>query len=265
MVLRAGAREHPAQGRPARPLRSAAPPPGGRSTRSSPTSRRSSSPTVSGTHVAILNKFNVVDRHLLIVTREFEEQRSLLTPRDFEAWWRCLGEYESIGFYNGGAEAGASQPHKHLQLVPLPLAPLGPAVPIEPLLPEVPGEQPGQGRSPASTSSTPSPVLGAATSERDAAREAFERYAAMLEQVGLRPPSGTGLRPAGRPLQSDRDQRVAAARAALPGVLRFHFDQRARLRGGAPGLERGAAAGAAGGGSAHRAPGDGSPAALAGC
>jgi ATP adenylyltransferase len=89
---------------------------------------------VSPTHVAILNKFNVVDRHLLVITREFAEQRALLTPQDFDAILRCQREFDSLAFYNGGTEAGASQAHKHLQLVPLPLAPEGPAVPIEPLL-----------------------------------------------------------------------------------------------------------------------------------
>ena len=89
--------------------------------------------------MAILNKFNVVDHHLLIVAREFEDQRALLALRDFEAWWRCMSEYDSLGFYNGGPEAGASQPHKHLQLVPLPLAPQGPPVPIAPLLARVRG------------------------------------------------------------------------------------------------------------------------------
>ena len=144
---------------------------------------------VSETHVAILNKFNVVDHHLLIVTREFEEQRALLTLRDFEAWWRCMGEYESLGFYNGGAEAGASQPHKHLQLVPLPLAPQGPPVPIAPLIAGVRGAA-GAGTIPGFDFVHSFARLGAATSERDAAREAFERYAALLGQVGLRPPPG---------------------------------------------------------------------------
>ena len=146
---------------------------------------------VSETHVAILNKFNVVDHHLLIVTREFEEQRALLTLRDFEAWWRCLSEYESLGFYNGGAEAGASQSHKHLQLVPLPLAPQGPPVPIEPLLAQV-REAAGSATIPGFDFSHAFAVLGAAASGRAAAREAFKCYASMLEQVGLRPPSGSG-------------------------------------------------------------------------
>jgi ATP adenylyltransferase len=78
---------------------------------------------VSDSHLAILNKFNVIDRHLLIVTRHFEHQERLLTRADFHALWRCLQEFDGLGFYNGGQVAGASQRHKHLQLVPLPLAP----------------------------------------------------------------------------------------------------------------------------------------------
>jgi ATP adenylyltransferase len=146
---------------------------------------------VSESHVAILNKFNVVDHHLLIVTREFEDQRTLLTPRDFDAWWRCLAEYESLGFYNGGVEAGASQPHKHLQLVPLPLAPQGPAVPIEPLL-RAAREGAESGKLPGFDFAHAFASLDAAGPVNVAAGEAFERYASMLAQVGLRPPAGGG-------------------------------------------------------------------------
>ncbi len=89
---------------------------------------------ISDTHVCILNKFNVVDYHLLIITRAFEEQESLLTLEDFAAMWACLADFDGLAFYNSGKTAGASQRHKHLQLVPLPLAPSGPQIPIEPLL-----------------------------------------------------------------------------------------------------------------------------------
>jgi len=89
---------------------------------------------VSRTHVAVLNKFNVLDYHLLIVTQEFEHQETLLTVGDFRALLACMAQYPSLGFYNGGAAAGASQPHKHLQLVPLPLTPNGPPLPMAPLL-----------------------------------------------------------------------------------------------------------------------------------
>lgn len=88
------------------------------------------------THFCLLNKFNVVDSHLLLVTRAFEDQERLLTPADLDAIAVALGEIDGLGFFNGGTAAGASQPHKHLQLVPLPLAGEGgdPALPIEPLL-----------------------------------------------------------------------------------------------------------------------------------
>jgi ATP adenylyltransferase len=76
---------------------------------------------LSASHLAVLNKFNVVDNHLLIITRDYQAQETLLDHADFSALCYCLPEYPSLGFYNGGKEAGASQKHKHLQLVPLPL------------------------------------------------------------------------------------------------------------------------------------------------
>jgi sulfate adenylyltransferase (ADP) / ATP adenylyltransferase len=92
---------------------------------------------ISDTHVCILNKFNVVDYHLLIITRAFEEQESLLTLADFAAMWACLADFDGLVFYNSGKVAGASQRHKHLQIVPLPLAPPGLKTPIDPLLASV--------------------------------------------------------------------------------------------------------------------------------
>jgi len=89
---------------------------------------------LSATHVALLNKFNVVDHHLLIVPRQFEDQESLLTLEDFCALWSCMRQIDGLAFYNAGPEAGASQRHKHLQLVPLPLGPEEPALPIDPLI-----------------------------------------------------------------------------------------------------------------------------------
>lgn len=73
---------------------------------------------ISDTHVCLLNKFNVIDHHFLIVTRAFESQLDWLTLADFQALCRCLNEVNGLIFYNGGQSAGASQPHKHLQIVP---------------------------------------------------------------------------------------------------------------------------------------------------
>ncbi|HEX8825450.1 MAG TPA: ATP adenylyltransferase [Archangium sp.] len=88
---------------------------------------------VSPTHVCLLNKFNVVEHHLLIVTRAFEEQESPLTAADFEALALCMEGLDGLAFYNSGEMAGASQRHKHLQLTP-PLGPEGLRAPMEKLL-----------------------------------------------------------------------------------------------------------------------------------
>lgn len=85
---------------------------------------------VSETHLCVLNKFNVVDHHLLIVTRDFREQEAALDIKDFEAMWACMAGYDALAFYNAGEIAGASQRHKHLQMVPLPMTPGGPSTPI---------------------------------------------------------------------------------------------------------------------------------------
>lgn len=142
---------------------------------------------ISDTHVALLNKFNVIHHHLLIVTRRFEEQQTLLTWSDLQALWVCMAEFEALGFYNGGAVAGASQRHKHLQMVPLPLTPEGPPIPIEPLI--------AQTRLGDTISTLPQfpfvhacsrldPTLYARADE--AATVTLERYYALLNAVRLR-------------------------------------------------------------------------------
>ncbi|KHG40351.1 MULTISPECIES: DUF4922 domain-containing protein [Aphanizomenon] len=98
---------------------------------------------ISPTHVCILNKFNVVDYHFLIITRAFEPQESLLTLEDFTAMWACLAEFAGLVFYNGGKLAGASQPHKHLQIVPfaetdIPISPLVKAAKLDNSLGTIP-------------------------------------------------------------------------------------------------------------------------------
>ncbi len=76
---------------------------------------------LSETHLAVLNKFNVFGGHLLVITRRFEPQEGLLTPEDFDALLAAMEGRESLGFFNAGPTAGASQAHRHLQVAPLPL------------------------------------------------------------------------------------------------------------------------------------------------
>lgn len=149
-------------------------------------------------HVLLFNKFNVIDRHLLIVTRAFEDQETLLTPADWAALWCCLDDVGGLGFYNGGQAAGASQPHKHLQLVPLPLAAEGPALPLAPLLAEaLPAEGPGRIAAFAfrhALARLDPRLRGAAAAARAAAC-----YRALLAEIGIGGDAATDGAPGGAP------------------------------------------------------------------
>lgn len=72
-------------------------------------------------HAVLLNKYNVLADHALVVTREWREQTEHPDRDDFAAWLTLLADGDALGFFNGGEEAGASQPHLHMQAVPLPL------------------------------------------------------------------------------------------------------------------------------------------------
>jgi ATP adenylyltransferase len=144
---------------------------------------------VSETHVALLNKFNVVDHHLLIVTRRFEHQETLLTLQDFEALWTCMAEYRALGFYNGGEAAGASQEHKHLQMVPLPLVPVGPEVPIDPLLTTVSrGDDIGRVKGLPFLNAFARIEKSPSTPPEYFAARTFDLFCRMLVQTGLKAP-----------------------------------------------------------------------------
>lgn len=69
-------------------------------------------------HQLILNKFNVLETHGLMVTNKFVAQTDQLQLADFKAVARVLQQTDGLVFYNGGEEAGASQAHRHFQIVP---------------------------------------------------------------------------------------------------------------------------------------------------
>jgi ATP adenylyltransferase len=80
------------------------------------------------THSLVLNKFNITPHHVIVITDAFEEQEVPLSEADFEATWQVVegmggpGSSGGMAFFNCGPLSGASQPHKHIQCIPLPIA-----------------------------------------------------------------------------------------------------------------------------------------------
>jgi sulfate adenylyltransferase (ADP) / ATP adenylyltransferase len=69
----------------------------------------------------------------LIVTNEFESQQDPLNSNDLAAAWLLCRDLDGLAFFNAGPKSGASQPHKHLQFIPLPIHPEIQMFPIEQL------------------------------------------------------------------------------------------------------------------------------------
>ncbi len=144
---------------------------------------------LSPTHVCLLNKFNVIDHHLLVVTRRFEEQTAALNLADFQALWLVMAQVQGLGFYNAGEMAGASQRHKHLQVAPYPLAPGVLEPPTAVLIEQAPLGGPV----------TQSPALpfahgvvywesDLATRPQEAAAASYAAYVRLLKALGLAGP-----------------------------------------------------------------------------
>ncbi len=97
---------------------------------------------LSPTHAALLNKFQSRPGHLVVVTKTFVPQERPLDDADFGAAARLLAELDGLAFYNSGPAAGASQRHRHLQIIPdleAPIAALLPAASAPGVLTRAPG------------------------------------------------------------------------------------------------------------------------------
>lgn len=75
-------------------------------------------------HYVVLNKFAIVPEHFILATKEFRPQTHLLEEDDLGAAYACLKAYrtegrELFGFFNSGEHSGASQPHRHIQFLPV--------------------------------------------------------------------------------------------------------------------------------------------------
>ena len=69
-------------------------------------------------HVLLLNKYPVQACHLLVITRGWQPQSGWLDATDWASVAAVGADTGGLWFFNSGATAGASQPHRHLQLLP---------------------------------------------------------------------------------------------------------------------------------------------------
>lgn len=79
-------------------------------------------------HVLVLNKFAIVPEHFILATRTVKPQTHVLEADDIAAAYACIRAYDEDGdeagqelfaFFNSGPHSGASQPHRHIQLLPV--------------------------------------------------------------------------------------------------------------------------------------------------
>lgn len=81
------------------------------------------------THNLVLNKYPVIPRHSILSTIGFKRQTDFLEGQDLDVIYSCLQAWEAesttrspsrlFAFFNSGDHSGASQPHRHIQLLPI--------------------------------------------------------------------------------------------------------------------------------------------------
>ncbi|KAH7402757.1 Ap4A phosphorylase-like protein II [Pyrenochaeta sp. MPI-SDFR-AT-0127] len=85
-------------------------------------------PSTNPTHLLVLNKFPIIAEHFILATKSNKKQTHVLEQDDLEATYACLkawqegpgGEQKRLfAFFNSGDHSGASQPHRHLQFLPV--------------------------------------------------------------------------------------------------------------------------------------------------
>ncbi|PYH47664.1 putative bis(5'-nucleosyl)-tetraphosphatase [Aspergillus saccharolyticus JOP 1030-1] len=93
-------------------------------------------PRENPTHFLVLNKFPVIPNHFILATKAWKSQTDLLEKEDLAAAYACVKAWveaevsgiqatpsatsrKLFAFFNSGDESGASQPHRHLQFLPV--------------------------------------------------------------------------------------------------------------------------------------------------
>lgn len=75
----------------------------------------------------VFNKYPVVAKHFMIITKEYKPQTTPLSTNELIGSYTILNHLKNLNldenwfaFYNCGEASGASQPHKHIQFMTLP-------------------------------------------------------------------------------------------------------------------------------------------------
>ncbi|KAF2756559.1 HIT-like protein [Pseudovirgaria hyperparasitica] len=82
-------------------------------------------PPTDSSHVLVLNKYPVIRNHFILATKQNKPQTHQLEEDDLAITLQCIQDWERDGnrrlyaFFNSGAHSGASQPHRHLQFLPV--------------------------------------------------------------------------------------------------------------------------------------------------
>jgi ATP adenylyltransferase len=75
------------------------------------------SPLGSG-HVLLLNKYPVQPAHVLVISQDWQPQEGWLSELDWQAVATVAGDTNGLWFFNSAPASGASQRHRHVQLLP---------------------------------------------------------------------------------------------------------------------------------------------------
>src|SRR2546423_3608767 len=85
-------------------------------------------PSKDPSHNLVLNKYPVIPNHSIIATKTSKPQTDVLEEDDLAITHACLRAWSEgsshdsprrlFAFFNSGEHSGASQPHRHLQLLP---------------------------------------------------------------------------------------------------------------------------------------------------
>lgn len=68
-------------------------------------------------HQLILNKYPVQKGHILLITNNWKPQNGWLDINDWKAIQKVNKDTSGLWFFNSSPNAGASQPHRHFQLL----------------------------------------------------------------------------------------------------------------------------------------------------